>query len=81
MTYVLGIYIGTSGTKTIIFDEKGIAISIAFKDYPLYQPETGWAEQNPEDWWQSVVSTISSAIQKSGVNNADIKGQLWNVMK
>jgi xylulokinase len=74
MTYVLGIDIGTSGTKTILFDEKGVAISSAFKDYPLYQPETGWAEQNPEDWWQAVVSTINSALQKSGVNNADIKG-------
>ena len=74
MTYVLGIDIGTSGTKTILFDEKGAAISSAFKDYPLYQPETGWAEQNPEDWWQAVVSTINSALQKSGVNNADIKG-------
>ena len=74
MTYVLGIDIGTSGTKTILFDEKGVAISSAFKDYPLYQPETGWAEQNPEDWWQAVVSTIKSALQKSGVTSADIKG-------
>jgi len=74
MTYVLGIDIGTSGTKTILFDEKGIDISSAFKDYPLYQPETGWAEQNPEDWWEAVVTTISCVMQKSGVNPEDIKG-------
>jgi xylulokinase len=74
MTYVLGIDIGTSGTKTILFDEKGVAISNAFKDYPLYQPETGWAEQNPEDWWEAVVFTISSVIRKSNVPIADIKG-------
>ena len=74
MTYVLGIDIGTSGTKTILFDEKGKDISSAFKDYPLYQPQIGWAEQKPEDWWEAVVFTISSAIQKSGVNIEDIKG-------
>ena len=74
MTYVLGIDIGTSGTKTILFDEKGVDISSDFKDYPLYQPEMGWAEQNPEDWWEAVVATIRSTIQKSGVDIEDIKG-------
>jgi len=74
MTYVLGIDIGTSGTKTILFDEKGVNISSAFKDYPLYQPEMGWAEQKPEDWWEAVAATISSVVQKSGVNIEDIKG-------
>ncbi len=74
MTYVLGIDIGTSGTKTILFDEKGVNISSAFKEYPLYQPQIGWAEQNPEDWWEAVVATISSAIQKSGVQVEDVKG-------
>ena len=74
MTYVLGIDIGTSGTKTILFDEKGKEMSSAFKDYPLYQPQIGWAEQKPEDWWEAVVVTISSAIKKSGVAIEDIKG-------
>ena len=74
MTYVLGIDIGTSGTKTILFDEKGVDISSASKEYPLYQPQIGWAEQKPEDWWDAVVVTISAAIKKSGVNISDIKG-------
>lgn len=74
MTYVLGIDIGTSGTKTIIFDEKGVNISSSFKDYPLYQPKIGWAEQKPEDWWEAVVATISDVIQKSEVRIEDIKG-------
>ena len=74
MTYVLGIDIGTSGTKTVLFDEKGKEISSAFKDYQLYQPEIGWAEQKPEDWWEAVVVTISLAIKKSEVSIEDIKG-------
>ncbi|MGV8981286.1 xylulokinase [Clostridium sp.] len=74
MTYVLGIDIGTSGTKTILFDEKGVNISSDFKDYPLYQPEIGWAEQNPEDWWEAVVATINGAVKKSGIKIEDIKG-------
>ena len=74
MTYVLGIDIGTSGTKTILFDEEGKDISSAFKEYPLYQPQMGWAEQKPEDWWQAVAVTINSVIKKSQVNIEDIKG-------
>jgi xylulokinase len=74
MAYVIGIDIGTSGTKTILFDEKGNSVSSAFKDYPLYQPEIGWAEQKPEDWWEAVAYTIRTVIEKSGANAEDIKG-------
>ena len=54
MAYVLGIDIGTSGTKTVLFDEAGGIMASHTAEYPLYQPENGWAEQNPEDWWQGL---------------------------
>ena len=43
MKYVLGVDLGTSGTKTVLFDEEGRAVASASKEYPLYQPENGWA--------------------------------------
>ena len=58
MKYVLGIDLGTSATKTVLFDEKGNAVASASREYPLYQPKNGWAEQNPEDWWQGVVKGL-----------------------
>ncbi|MDP4093758.1 MAG: xylulokinase [Bacillota bacterium] len=74
MAFLLGIDIGTSGTKTVLFDEAGNTVASALGEYPLYQPEIGWAEQDPEDWWNAVCKTISEVIAKSGVNAEDIKG-------
>lgn len=74
MAYLLGIDIGTSGTKTVLFNEMGDTIASAIGEYPLYQPHIGWAEQEPEDWWQATVDTIKQVLDTSGVNPADIKG-------
>ena len=74
MKYLLGIDIGTSGTKTVLFDVEGSTITSATSEYPLHQPHFGWAEQDPQDWWNAVVETISRVVQSSGVNPSDIKG-------
>lgn len=74
MPYVIGIDIGTSGTKTVLFDEKGTTIASATVEYPLYQPKNGYAEQNPEDWYNASVSTIRTVLEKSGVDKNDVKG-------
>ena len=44
MKYVIGIDLGTSGTKTVLFDENGKVISSNTVEYPMYQPNNGWAE-------------------------------------
>lgn len=74
MKYLLGLDIGTSGTKTALFDEYGKTISTATFGYGLYQPKTGWAEQNPEDWWNACVKGINAVIEKSQVEPNSIKG-------
>jgi len=74
VAFLLGIDIGTSGTKTVLFDESGNTVANAVAEYPLYQPCIGWAEQDPEDWWMAVCSTIKEVIQKSGIDTSDIKG-------
>lgn len=74
MAYLLGIDIGTSGTKTVLFDINGNTIASSTKEYPLYQPRIGWAEQDPADWWKATYTSINEVILKSGVNKEDIKG-------
>lgn len=74
MSFLLGIDIGTSGTKTVLFDEKGNVLAYALEEYPLYQPENGWAEQDPDDWWKAVYITIQEVIQKNAIKKEDIKG-------
>ena len=67
MRYVIGIDLGTSGTKTVLFDEQGGIIASALVEYPMAQPQNGWAEQEPSDWWNASVSTIREVIEKGGV--------------
>ena len=47
MKYAIGIDVGTSSTKSVIFNEKGDVIYSASREYPLYQPKNGYAEQDP----------------------------------
>ena len=74
MKYAIGVDLGTSGTKTVLFDEKGTVIASMTIEYPMYQPKNGYAEQDPADWYNAAVNTIKGVIAKSGVNAADIAG-------
>lgn len=72
--YLLGIDLGTSGTKTVLFRSDGTAMAAHTVEYPLYQPQNGWAEQEPSDWWRAVQETVQAVLHKSGVAAADIAG-------
>ena len=74
MEYLIGVDIGTSGTKTALFNRDGVVISSATEEYPMYQPKNGWAEQAPEDWWRATVNTIKSVLAQSGINPGHIAG-------
>lgn len=74
MRYVIGIDIGTSGTKTVLFDETGKVIHSALAEYPLYQPKNGYAEQDPADWWNAASSTVRKVITESRINSSEIAG-------
>ncbi len=74
MAFLLGIDIGTSGTKTVLFTPEGKAVASHTVEYPLYQPENGWAEQDPMDWWRAVCETCRAVMGKSGIKPVKIKG-------
>lgn len=74
MFYLIGSDIGTSGTKTVLYNSQGESVCSAVFDYPLYQERNGWAEQDPGDWWDAVRKGIRHVINSSGVNPGDIRG-------
>ena len=74
MRYLIGIDVGTSATKTVLFDEEGRVTASASQEYPLYQPHNGWAEQRPEDWRDAVLSTLKQVVADAGVPADAIKG-------
>lgn len=74
MNYLIGIDVGTSATKTVLFDEQGRVIASSSREYPLYQPNNGWAEQRPEDWRDAVLETLAAVVRESGADRDDIRG-------
>lgn len=62
MKYLLGIDVGTTGTKTLLFREDGELLGSAYRGYPLSTPQVGWNEQNAEDWWQAVIETVWEVV-------------------
>lgn len=60
----LGIDIGTSGTKCVIIDARGVIVADATVEHPVSYPRPGWAEQDPEDWWTSTVAGVKLACAK-----------------
>ena len=74
MKYLIGLDVGTSGAKCIMIDENGKVIASSTQEYPLFTPRPGWAEQNPEDWWQGVVKGLQVILNKANVDSSDILG-------
>ena len=65
--YLLGIDVGTTGTKTMLFSTDGTVLAHAYQAYPMYTPAVGFSEQDAEDWWQAVCQTVKSACSQAGV--------------
>lgn len=70
--YVIGVDIGTTSTKSLLFTIKGEIIASHGIEYPLYSPSPAVAEQDPDEILNAVVHTIGQAIAKSHVDPKDI---------
>jgi len=80
---LVGVDVGTSGCKCILADENGKVLASATKEYPLYTPKPGWAEQNPADWWQGVkdgLKEILSGINKEELTAISFSGQMHGLV-
>lgn len=83
--YLLGIDIGTSACKVAIFDKEGNVVAAENRDYDVYYPQPGWAEQNPEEWWRAVCSAVKNALKKGKIDpeaiaGIGIDGQSWSAI-
>ncbi len=62
---ILGIDVGTSSTKAILFDLAGNEITSAGQSYPLLTPQTGWVEQDSEEVWQALIRVLQNIVSQS----------------
>jgi ribulokinase len=70
--YMIGLDGGTEGLRVGIFDERGTPLVFVRNEYQTNFVQPGWAEQNPEDWWNAAVIGIKSALAQIGADSRDI---------
>ncbi len=70
--YLLGVDVGTTGTKAMLFSENGKVISHAYKGYSLSTPSIGLSEQNADDWYDAVKETIRKVCSEKDIKKEDI---------
>ena len=74
-TRVLGIDVGTGGTRAVLLDETGQVIASATGEHaPISAPQVGWAEQEPGDWWRATCSAIKECLQLARISPDDVAG-------
>ncbi|MFZ0531313.1 MAG: FGGY family carbohydrate kinase, partial [Propionicimonas sp.] len=79
----LGVDIGTSGCRTLAVDAGGRTLAVAERSYPLYTPQPGWAEQDPNDWIAGAFATIadvcaSGVFDPARIAGIGVDGQSWS---
>ena len=71
--HVLGIDVGTGGTRALVLDGQGRVVSSATEDHqPFASPQIGWAEQHPEDWWRATCLAVRKAIASANLSAEEI---------
>lgn len=70
MSYV-GIDLGTSSVKMILMDDALHILASVSRSYPISYPHDGWAEQNPQDWWQAVCEGLVALVTDPTLDAAD----------
>ncbi|MFC4601396.1 gluconokinase [Cohnella hongkongensis] len=64
---IIGIDIGTTSTKSVVFGENGRQLGSFAVEYPLLQEQPGWAEQEPETILRALARSVRGAVEQSGL--------------
>lgn len=66
---LLGIDIGTTGTKCALYDLSGAMVAHAYQEYPMLHPKPFWTEQAPHRWWEAVCANLQDCFGRQGVDS------------
>jgi xylulokinase len=70
---LLGIDVGTGGSRALVIDEAGRVVASATVEHaPFASPRTGWAEQDARDWWRASAGAVRAALSAGGVSADEI---------
>jgi xylulokinase len=72
-TKLLGIDVGTGGTRAVLLDEVGRVLGAATAEHvEMASPEFGWAEQDPRDWWRAACVAVAECLTAAGATGAEV---------
>jgi xylulokinase len=70
---LLGIDVGTGGTRALVVDENGNVLASATGEHaPFTSQQTGWAEQEPSDWWRATAAAVHGVLSQAGIRADEI---------
>jgi xylulokinase len=72
--YILTIDVGTSSTKTVLWDDAGRSIAVASRAYALDRSEPLWAEIDGRTWWDAVCSTTRQVVAQGRIDPQAVAG-------
>lgn len=71
---IMGVDIGTTGCRAVIYRPDGKCVAGESLEYPLYTPQAAWAEQDPDEIYRAVIAVIRQAMKKSGLQPKELAG-------
>lgn len=74
MALLLGIDIGTSGTKTLLCNTRGSVVATANAPHTISSPKPGWSEQDPAMWWAATGKSVRAVLREAGAKKEDVIG-------
>lgn len=74
VSYLIGVDIGTSGTKAVLAHPERGVLAIAEHRYPLHRPFPTWAENDPEDWFRALRKSVSELVATARVPAHEVRG-------
>jgi glycerol kinase len=72
--FILALDQGTTSSRAIVFDNSGLPVAIAQKEFTQIYPKPGWVEHNPEEIWSSQIGVATEVLAKAGLKSTDIAG-------
>lgn len=73
MNYYIGIDLGTTNIKCVVYDEDGNPVGSASIPSEITYLQNGFVEQNAENWYTDTCATIKKAVDEAGINAGDVK--------